>query len=170
MKLVHPDPQVGGLQQILHLLGVGIESRTVDVDVGREHTVDDRAQGTRHNLRIPCLANSLVQIPWSSFVDIRKGLFTVCREIPGHLPCLAPIVGLLDIHGGRPERLKGDDQVSDVELCFQVELDGHILHPVLGLPPGAVLVGKDFSGRLKTIDNVLNSVRCPWTATKSLRS
>ena len=50
VKLVHPDPQVGGLQQILHLLGVGIKSRTVDVDVGREHTVDDRAQGTRHNL------------------------------------------------------------------------------------------------------------------------
>ena len=59
--------------------------------------------------------------------------------------------------------------MGDVELSFQVELDGYILYSILRLPPGAVLVSEDFSRGLKTVDDVLYSVRCPWTATESLR-
>lgn len=34
MQLSHVNPNVGGLEQVLHLFGVRIEARTVNVDVG----------------------------------------------------------------------------------------------------------------------------------------
>ena len=35
------EPEVGCLQKILHLLAVRVESRRVQLDVGRKHSVDD---------------------------------------------------------------------------------------------------------------------------------
>ena len=35
------EPEVGRLQKILHLLAVRVESRRVQLDVGRKHSVDD---------------------------------------------------------------------------------------------------------------------------------
>ena len=57
-----------------------------------------------------------------------------------YLPGLSPVVRLLNVHRCRPEGLEGDDEVGHVELGLQVQLYGHVLHPVLGLPPGPVLV------------------------------
>ena len=34
------DPQVGRLEQVLHLLAVGVEAGGVDVDGGRQHSVN----------------------------------------------------------------------------------------------------------------------------------
>ena len=46
--------------------------------------------------------------------------------------------------GGRkrflPECLERDDDMRDVELRLEVELDGGVLLPVAGLPPGHPLV------------------------------
>ena len=35
------EPEVGRLQKILHLLAVRVESRRMQLDVGRKHSVDD---------------------------------------------------------------------------------------------------------------------------------
>ena len=35
------DPEVGRLQQVLHLLAVRVEARRVDIDGGRQHSVDN---------------------------------------------------------------------------------------------------------------------------------
>ena len=41
VKASECEPEVGGLQKILHLLAVRVESRRVQLDVGRKHSVDD---------------------------------------------------------------------------------------------------------------------------------
>ena len=40
VELGEGHPEVGGLQQILHLLAVGVEAGRVELDVGRQHPVD----------------------------------------------------------------------------------------------------------------------------------
>ena len=45
----HVDAEIGGLEQILDLLGVRVEPGRVDVDVGREDAVNHRAKGRRGN-------------------------------------------------------------------------------------------------------------------------
>ena len=39
VQFSHGDSQIGGFEKILHLFGVGVETRTVNVDVWREHPV-----------------------------------------------------------------------------------------------------------------------------------
>ena len=169
MKLCHPDPQVGRLQQVLHLFRVRIESGTVDVDVGREHAVDDGAEGAGNDLRVPRLAHGLVQEPRGSFEDRWKGFFALGCKVSRHLPRLAPVVGLLDVHRRRPEGLECDDQVGHVELGLQVELNRHVLHSVLRLPPRPVLVGLNLTRRLKPVYDVVDPVRRPRIISQSLR-
>ena len=41
MKPSECEPEVGGLQKILHLLAVRVKSRRMQLDVGRKHSVDD---------------------------------------------------------------------------------------------------------------------------------
>lgn len=168
MQLGHPYPEIGGLEKILNLLRIRIKSGAVDVDVGREHSVDDCAQSTWDDLRIPGLANGFVQVPWSSLVSLRKGLFTFRGKVSGDLPRLAPVVRLLDVHGGGTEGLVGDDQVGDVELGFEVQLDGHVLNAVLRLPPGSVLVGLNLTWRLPAVDDVLDAMGGPGVAPQTL--
>lgn len=141
----------------------------MDVDVGRENSVDDRAQGTGNDLGVSGLTNGLVKIPWSSFVSFRKGPLAVGSKIPCHLPGLSPIVGLLDVHGSRSEGLVGDDQVGDVELGLEVKLDRHVLHSVFGLPPGSVLVSLNLTRRLPTVNDVLNPMRGPRVPPQTFR-
>ena len=164
VQLGHPDPEVCRLEKILNLLGIRIESGTVDVDVRREHSVDDSSQSTWNNLWISRLADGFVQVPRSSFVSFRKWLVTFGGKIPSHLPRLTPVVRLLDVHGGRAEGLVGDDQVGDVKLGLEVELDGHVLHAVLRLPPGSILVSLDLAGGLPAVDDVRDAVGGPGVA------
>ena len=67
-------------------------------------------------------------------------LGTVVGEVPVDLPVLAPVQRLLDVHGGGPEGLEGDDDVGDVELRLEVQLDRHVLVPVTCLPPSHLLL------------------------------
>ena len=69
VQLGHVDPEIGGLEEILDLFGVGVESRGVDVDVWREHPVDDGALGTGGHPGVPGLAHGLVQMPGSALVN-----------------------------------------------------------------------------------------------------
>ena len=41
VKSSEREPEVGRLQKILHLFAVRVESRRVQLDVGRKHSVDD---------------------------------------------------------------------------------------------------------------------------------
>ena len=58
MQPGHVDAEIGGLEQILDLLGVRVEPGRVDVDVGREDAVNHRAKGRRGNTGVP--ANGIV--------------------------------------------------------------------------------------------------------------
>ncbi len=133
MQPGHVDLQVGGLEQVLHLPRVWVEPGAVDVDVRRQHPVDDRSEGGRGHPRVPLLADGLVEVPGCPDVDPGEGPGAVGGEVPVDLPSLPPVVGLLHVHGGRPEGLKGDDDMGDVELSLQVQLDGHVLQVVLSL-------------------------------------
>ena len=162
------DPQVGGLQEILDFFGVGVESRGVDVDVRREHPVDDGSQGTGGHAGVPLLAHSLVQESGGALVDPGEGALAVVGEVAVDLPGLAPVVRLLNVHGSRTERLERDDQVSHVELGLQVQLDGHVLLAVLRLPPGLV-AGAPLSFRaLHSVHDVADPMGGPEL--KSLKS
>ena len=76
-----------------------------------------------------------------------------------NLPGLAPIVRLFDVHRGGSERLEGDDQMSHVKLGLKIELNRGIFLAVLGLPPGAVLLGLFLIRRLHSIHDILDSMR-----------
>ena len=66
----------------MDLLRVRIESRTVDVDVGREDTIDDRAQSAGNDLGVPGLTDGLVEVAGTALVNFRKRLFTVRSKVP----------------------------------------------------------------------------------------
>ena len=67
--------------------------------------------------------------------DARKRAGAVVREVAVDLPRLAEVVRALDEHRRRPERLEAHDEVREVELGFEVELNRHLLAPVLRLQP-----------------------------------
>lgn len=67
----------------------------------------------------------------------------VVGEVPIDLPGVAEVVGALDQHGRGPKRLEVDDDVGEVELGLEVELDRHVLHAILRLPPRPVRCSKD---------------------------
>ncbi len=71
VQLGHVNSQVGSLEQILDLLRIRIEAGTVDVDVGRQDSVDHGAEGAGHNLGIARLAHGLVEISRRSLFIIR---------------------------------------------------------------------------------------------------
>jgi hypothetical protein len=131
----HVNPQVCRLEQVLHLFRVRVESGTVNVDVWRQHPVDDGSERRGRHARVPRLADHLVEAPRGADVNAGKGLFAVVGKVPVDLPRDSPVVGLFDKHGRRPKRLEGDDQVGHVELGFQVELDRGVLLAVVCLPP-----------------------------------
>ena len=68
--------------------------------------------------------------------DPGEVLGAVMGKVSVDLPSLAPVKGFFDIHGGGPERLEGDDDVSHVELSLQIQLDGDVLPAVAGLRRG----------------------------------
>lgn len=53
-----------------------------------------------------------------------EGGRTVSSKVFVRLPRLAEVLGALQHHGGRPGRLKDQNQVSEVEGGFQVQPDG----------------------------------------------
>ncbi len=63
----------------------------------------------------------------------RKRPRAVRGEVSVDGPVLAPVVALLDEHGGRTERLERNDQVGHVELRLKVQLDRHIRLAILSL-------------------------------------
>ena len=84
---------------------------------------------------------------------------TVVGKVSVNLPRLSPVVGLLDVHRGRPERLERDDQVGDVELRLEVQLNGDVLLTVLRLPPGLVVGAATTAlGVRHAVHNVLDAV------------
>ena len=54
-------------------------------------------------------------------------------KVSVNLPSFAPVERFLNVHGGGPKGLEGDDDVGHVELGLQVQLDGNVLLPVAGL-------------------------------------
>jgi len=64
-----------------------------------------------------------------SFVDIWK--ICICTR----LPCVTEIVRPLDQHNGWPKRFERDDQMSKMKFGFEIQLNGHVFHTVLRLPP-----------------------------------
>ena len=68
------DPQVGCLQQVLHLLAVGIEAWRVELDVGREDPVDDLALGGGSQAGVTSLTD-----------DLTQGLGNSCRDSRSHM-------------------------------------------------------------------------------------
>lgn len=58
-----------------------------------------------------------------------------------HRPCSSEVMRSFDQHGSRTEGLEDDHQVSEVELSFQVELNGDLLLPILSLPPFVLPLG-----------------------------
>ena len=78
----------------------------------------------------------------------------VMCKVSVDLPSFSPIKGLLDVHGGRSEGLEGDDDMGDVELGLEVQLDGHGLIAIGGLPPGHTLLSPGGHGGIPSVDNV----------------
>ena len=68
--------------------------------------------------------------------DPGEVLFAVLGKVSVDLPSLAPVKRFLDVHGGGPEGLEGDDDVSHVELSLQIQLDRDVLPSVAGLRRG----------------------------------
>lgn len=84
---------------------------------------------------------------------MRKGLLAVVREIFVHMPGLAKVIRTLDVHGRWPEGGEHNNHVSEVEFGLEVQLDGHILLPVLRLPPRLLQ-----RSRLVLVDNLTDPV------------
>lgn len=131
VQLGEVDAQVRHFEEVLHFLRVGI----VDGQVGRQDAEDDLALGGRSHAGVARLADHLGEIAGRLAGDAGERLGAVVREVAVHLPRAAEVVRALDEQGGRPERLERHDQVGEVELRFQVQLDAHVLHAVLRLPP-----------------------------------
>lgn len=51
------------------------------------------------------------------------------------LPCVPEIVRSLDQHNSRPKRFERDDQMSKMKFGFKIQLNSHVFHTVLRLPP-----------------------------------
>jgi hypothetical protein len=56
-------------------------------------------------------------------------------EVSVHFPGFSKIVRPLHKQGSRSEGLEAHDKMGKMELRFQVQLDVHVLHSILSLPP-----------------------------------
>lgn len=77
----------------------------------------------------------------------------IVRKVTVHVPRLTEIVGALDQHGGRPERLEHDDQMRKMEFRFEIQLNGYILFAIFRLPPR---LGP--RARLRLVDHLANAM------------
>ena len=82
----------------------------------------------------------------SSSVTFHRPVISETHGSITHVPGLAEVVRPLDDHGLGTECFELHDEMGEVELGLQVELDLHLLHTVLCLPPGEAAV-PDSSGR-----------------------
>ena len=63
MQLGEGHPQVGRLEQVLHLLTVRVEARGIELDVWRQNSVDDLSLGGGRQAGVARLADNFVQRP-----------------------------------------------------------------------------------------------------------
>lgn len=91
-------------------------------------------------------------------------------KVSVHLPGTSKICRSLNQHGCRTERLKSHDKVSEVKLCFKVQLNINIRLAILRLPPALLVVWAEAGDDI--LDTVTDGVvhRIVWSARITLET
>lgn len=137
VELTKLDTQVSDLQHVLYPGTV----RVFNLKRWVQHPEYHLSLCGRLYVRVARVTDDVVHFDHGSHGYPREGGLTVVAIVTVHLPLLPKIHGTLNHHGSRTECLKGHDEMCEVELSFQVQLNGHILHTILRLPPGLEAVG-----------------------------